>query len=184
MQRHQSSQLSIPSPVGSTLAHSDNGKISYKRHRQQQQVNPKFSATNLLPIHEHHRPHDHHAEMAHIMPMSVEHRTMTLWKQKNADYRNENADSEDEPYIPPNSYQPSNPVEQSIIHHYRLQEPIVRSNQNLLPRQTITSHHGSYHSPQEHRWPQTLQPPLHPIVKPLLPLEQSLHYQKASHKEK
>ena len=65
---------------------------------------------------------------------------MTLWKQKNTDYRNEYADSEEDPYIPPppNSYQPSNAVEQSIIHHYRLQEPIVRSNQNLLPRQIIT----------------------------------------------
>ena len=101
MQRHQSSHLSIPSPVGSTLAHSDNGKISDKRHSQQQQVNPKFSATNLNPVHTHHRPHDHHAEMAHIMPMSMKQRAMTLWKQKNTDYRNEYTDSEEDPYIPP-----------------------------------------------------------------------------------
>ncbi len=191
MERHKRQHLDIIHPSCLVLSDSQYQEIQDKRKRHTAYIQYPMFRFYFIAINIDHSSHHHDAEMTYEMKTRMERRTFSHRHPKEISHRASYRQTEERQHVfiaPPESafsrqnlYQQ---IEQSIVHHDSLQEPIITSQYQFIKSQRSIPNQVSYYHPDKHCRPQSPDFTLEPINKTHSFMFIKSHYQKIPcHKE-
>ena len=160
MQRHKRQHLDIIQPSRLVLSDSQYQEIQDKRKRHTAYILHPMPHTYSVTTDIHQSPHHHDAEMTYEMKARMERRTFSHRHPEKISHRASYRQTEERQHVfiaPPESafsrqnlYQQ---IEQSIVHHDSLQEPIITPQYHFIESQRSIPYQVSCHHPDKHRRP-------------------------------
>lgn len=191
MERHKRQHLDIIHPSCLVLSDSQYQEIQDKRKRHTANILHPMPHTYSVTTDIHQSPHHHNAEMTYKMKTRMKRRTFRHRHPEEISHRASYRQTEERQHVfiaPPESafsrqnlYQQ---IEQSIVHHDSLQEPIITPQYHFIESQRSIPYQVSNNHPDKHRRSQSSDFSLKPVnkVQPLTLLK-SHHQQKPRHKK-